>query len=516
MIKILKSAAFGVVFERQNSSCFKEQEDYQIYLNGVFYGADNRNVVSIIGLEPDTSYELSLRGNALNESCSFCTPSAGFVINVKEYNAFGNGLVNDTSAINAAIYAAPPGSVIRFPRGVYLVDSIFLKSHVDLYLEEGAVIKQNFDRSALAILKGYQKDYNHTDASINSSWEGNPLDCYCSLIYGKDVHDIQIYGKGRLDGSGEEGGWWNNPKERKEGAFRPNNLFLNNCERVTVFGISSMNSASWNLHPFYTNDAAFYDLKIISHPQSPNTDGIDPESCKNVEIVGCHFQVGDDCVAIKSGKLFMSRRFYKPCENIQIRNCFMEEGHGGVSIGSEASCGARNIHVSQCLFFRTDRGLRLKTRRGRGDTAVFEEIVFDNVQMNEVRHCFVINMFYYCDPDGHSPEVQDKNLVPVSDETPQIRNIILKNVIAKEIPGSAVFIYSLPESPARKILIEDSLFSFSENRITECPAMMDDPVLEENMGVYVRNGEDVRLIGVEFQGECINDIDQEVTIYGND
>ena len=44
----------------------------------------------------------------------------------------------------------------------------------------------------------------------------------------------------------------------------------------------------------------------------------------------------------------------------------------------------------------TDRGLRVKTRRGRGNTAVIDGLVFRNVEMRGVKAPFVINMFYFC------------------------------------------------------------------------------------------------------------------------
>ncbi|MEI3186707.1 MAG: glycosyl hydrolase family 28 protein [Lachnospiraceae bacterium] len=49
---------------------------------------------------------------------------------------------------------------------------------------------------------------------------------------------------------------------------------------------------------------------------SPNTDGLDPESCKDVEIAGVYFSLGDDCIAVKSGKIYMGSKYKRPCEDI--------------------------------------------------------------------------------------------------------------------------------------------------------------------------------------------------------
>ena len=88
----------------------------------------------------------------------------------------------------------------------------------------------------------------------------------------------------------------------------------------------------------------------------PNTDGINPESCKNVHISDCHISVGDDCITIKSGRDLQARKLGVPCENITITNCTMLSGHGGVVIGSEMSGGVKKVTISNCVFDGTDRG----------------------------------------------------------------------------------------------------------------------------------------------------------------
>ena len=126
---------------------------------------------------------------------------------------------------------------------------------------------------------------------------------------------------------------------------------------------------------------------------------------------------------------------------------------------------------------RTDRGIRIKTRRGRGDTCIVDDICVSHVKMEQVKHCFVINMFYHCDPDGHSRYVQLKEPLPVGTETPVVRNI----------KGSAVFLYGLPESPIRNVTVEDCRFQFSNERILDCPDMMDDPVPSPVLGIYTKH-----------------------------
>ena len=505
-MKMLMQTPFGFVMKMPGNSAYQRQTPYKLFINGKLHSCDSVNVVSVFGLSPASHYDIEITELSGQDALRFThgTPNVEYVVNVRDYGATGDGVSEDTAAVNAAIYSAPPGAVLRFTKGVYIVGSIFLKSNVDLYLEAGAEIRQTSDRGKIALIKGLQKNYDHGDAIVNASWEGNPLDCHASLIYGRDVKNVRIYGAGVLDGGGEQGGWWNFPK-RKNIAWRPRNLFLAYCENITVAGITSRNSAAWNFHPFYSDNLKFYGLNIESFPKSTdsNTDGLNPESCENVEIIGCRFHVGDDCIAIKSGKFYMSRRHYKPSADIRICHCLMEQGHGGVVIGSEISCGVRDVSVEHCLFRKTDRGLRIKSRRGRGDKSIISGISFKNVEMEDVAHCFTINMFYNRDPDGHSDYVRSKKPLPVSHETPVVGNIIISGVFAKRISGSAIFICGLPESKVQGVVVEKSEFSFLDNRATACPEMMDDEVLIPNLGIYMLNAEDVFLDENIFEGTYV-------------
>lgn len=498
---------FGFVLKLGEDGNYFTRMPYTLFLNGKARLTGSEIVVSVFGLVPDTEYLVEIEGLGEPLRTNIRTQNCRFAMNVREYNAAGDGKRSDTAAIHAAIYSAPPGSVVVFPPGEYLVEQVFLKSGVDFYLQQGAILRQNPDRDTLAILKGYQKNLNFSAATINAMWEGNPLDCFCSLVYGKDVERVRIYGEGTLDGSGKEGGWWNEPK-RKNRAYRPRNLSLVNCREITVCGLTSRNSAAWNIHPFCCENLEFYGLHIKSDPHSPNTDGLDPECCENVQITGCRFQVGDDCIAIKSGKLFMGRRHFQPSRGISVSHCLMEEGHGGVVIGSEISCGVQRVLVEHCLFRHTDRGLRIKTRRGRGSTCVVDGITMSQVEMEQVGHCLSINMYYNCDPDGHSDYVRCKTALPPGDETPVVRNVTLSQVTAGGIRGSAAFLYGLPESNIQGVTIRDCRFVFSPERLLECPDMMDDLVVIPELGIFAKNVQGLRIENSQLIG-AHNDVLEE-------
>ncbi len=250
-------------------------------------------------------------------------------------------------------------------------------------------------------------------------------------------------------------------------------LFLRHCQNVTVQGLTFRNSPAWNLHPMFSQDLSFLNVRVEAPADSPNTDGIDPESCKNVRILGTVFSVGDDCIAIKSGKIYMGNTYHTPCENLEIAWCHMLRGHGGVTIGSEMSGGVRHVRVHHCLMEGSDRGLRVKTRRGRGKWGVVDDIRFEDVRMDGVSAPLVVNALYYCDPDGRTPYVQSREKQKVDDTTPTLGRVCFERVEARNCQSCAGYILGLPERPAEEIAVRGCVFSFAPSAQPMVPAMAD-------------------------------------------
>ena len=383
-------------------------------------------VNTIYDLEPDTEYFLIFEKNEEKISeIKVKTEIESFTLNVKRFGAKGDGVSNDTLALQTAIMSCPENGRVYIPKGKYLITSLFLKDNLTIELGEGAELLGDTKRENFGILPGLI-DNDKNEEYYLGSWEGNPLDSFTSLITGINVKNVRIIGRGCLNGQASKENWWKNPKV-KNIAWRPRSIFLNSCENVVIEGIKIMNSPSWTIHPFLTNNLRFINLKIENPADSPNTDGIDPESCENVEYIGIDFSVGDDCIAIKSGKLYLGKVLNKPSKNFIIKNCSMKYGHGGVVIGSEMSGGVENINIEKCDFYKTDKGIRIKTRRGRGENGVIDGIYVKNISMKEVKVPFVFNSFYFCDPDGKTEYVYTKEKLPVDERTPSIKNISFEN-----------------------------------------------------------------------------------------
>lgn len=498
---IFKTARCATI-EIEDGSIFETEGQYEIYINDVLYETTNRVITSIYGLKPDTLYQIRVVKED-EEACTEVTTDWEFVtLNVRDFGAKGDGVQDDTRFIQAAVMACPKDGRVLIPVGIYRIGSLFLKDNLRLELDKGAVLSAMTDRSEYPVFPGLIQGYDEESEYNLGTWEGNPLPMFSAIITGVNVRNVVLYGQGMIEGNASyaEDNWWFDAK-KKRGAFRPRMIFLNHCEHVTVQGITVQNSPSWNIHPYFSDHLRFIDLRVLNPKDSPNTDGLDPESCKDVEIVGIYFSLGDDCIALKSGKIYMGAKYKTPCEDVMIRQCCMRDGHGSITIGSEMAGGVKNLTVRDCLFLHTDRGLRIKTRRGRGRDAVIDGILFENIRMDHVMTPFVINCFYFCDPDGHTEYVRTKEMLPVDERTPDIRTLVFHRIEASNCHVAAAFLYGLPEQKIRKVIMEHVHVTYAEDPKRDVPAMMDGLEPCAKMGIFADNIEQLTLRDVTIEGQ---------------
>ncbi len=457
-----------------------------------------RKVISFFSLFPDTEYTVRAEfEDGSRETLRFRTPDEVCTLDVRRFGACGDGQHNDTAAIQAAIACCPAGGRVFVPAGTYLTGPLFLKSGLRLDFEEGAVLTLLSDRKQIPVLPGLITHWDEKGETDFGSWEGNPLDSFASLITGIEVENVTITGRGTLDGGG--GDWWVKPKERR-GAWRPRLFFLNRCRNVTVHGLSFRNSPAWNIHPAYSRDLRFLDITVTAPAVSPNTDGFDPESCENVLLCGAHFSVGDDCIAIKSGKIYMASTRHTPTRNVRICHCLMEDGHGGVTVGSEMSGGVQDVVVDHCLMRHTDRGLRIKTRRGRGKEGVIDGIVFRDIRMERVRTPLCCNAMYFCDPDGHTPYVQTRTKLPVDDRTPRVGTLRFERVTASDADACAGYFLGIPEMPCERIEMTDCSFGFAPDAKGMVPVMAEGVKEYRRRGLILVNVREAEILNTRFDG----------------
>jgi polygalacturonase len=402
-------------------------------------------------------------------------------IDMRKTGAKPDGIKLNTVLINKTIdkLNAKGGGTLYFPAGTYLTGAIRMKSNITIELEAGATLlfSDNFD------------DYL---PFVEMRHEGIVMKSFSPLIYAVDAENITIKGEGKLDGQGKK--WWeeffriyvdldkngvrdlnkyqpmwdkaNDVKSlyaetnedyissMQRRFFRPPFIQPVRCKNVRIEGITIVNSPFWTVNPEFCENVTI-DRVTINNPPSPNTDGINPESCRYVHISNCHISVGDDCITLKSGRDLQGRKLGWANENITITNCTMLSGHGGVVIGSEMSGSVRNVTISNCVFDGTDRGIRIKSTRGRG--GVVENIrVSNNVMRNIQREAIILDLKYSKMPEE-----------PLSERTPIFRNIHISDLVGVDVK-IPIYIRGLEESPISNISfsninIEAKQKSFFEN-----------------------------------------------------
>jgi len=376
-------------------------------------------------------------------------PAKDFIIT--DYGAVEDGKTNCAQAINKAISAANKagGGRVVVPPGTFLTGAIYLKSNVNLYISQDAVVK-------------FSTDPNHYLPAVYTRWEGVECMNYSPLIYAYKEKNIAVTGKGTLDGQGSFDNWWEWKKvlqrqDRQElfaqgqdgipvekrlyggKKLRPSMIEPYKCKNILIEGIAILNGPFWHIHPVLSQNIIVRNVRVDG--RGPNNDGCNPESCKDVLIEGCYFNTGDDCIAIKSGRNNDARRVNVPSENIVIRNCQMKAGHAGVAIGSEITGGARNIFIEKCTMDdpNLDRAIRLKTNSVRG--GFIENVYVRDINVGQVKEAVLLIDFFYQD-------IEKGNFKPI------VRNINMENVTSRK-SKYALFLRGFDDAPITGVTLKN-------------------------------------------------------------
>ena len=450
---------------------YEAREKREMFLDGERLGEEYRSVCSLFDLEPDTDYTIeSVTESGDRETLTFHTKRETCTLNVRDFGAAGDGETDDTAMLQAAILCCPEGGRVLVPAGEYVTGPLFLKSYMTLEVSDGATLKLLTDRGKFPVLPGHTPADNPEGEILLGLFEGCAENGFAAALNGIGLTDVSVIGEGVIDGRAQEGDWWIRPKEVRI-ASRGNLLYTQRCKGMLVQGLTFMNSPSWNLHPSYSEDLDFIDIRVKAPWDSPNTDGFDPESCRRVRLLGAEISVGDDCIAIKSGKIGLGRKYKRACEDLEIGWCALLDGHGGVTVGSEMAGGVKRVRAHHCYLKGNDRALRIKTRRDRGRDGVIDGILFQNVRMDGVKIPLVINSFYFCDADGKTDRVQSRKKLPADETTPEIGTVCFEQVNARGCQACAAYVTGLPEKPMEHLILRSCRFDFDPEARPMVPAM---------------------------------------------
>lgn len=396
--------------------------------------------------------------------------------NPRNYGAVGDGVTLDTEAIQAAIDAANAAGkegkevMVRLPAGTYLTSSLFLGSNMEFHMEEGATLLGTIDESKYPVM--------HTRVA------GVEMDWYVGILNINNQENVKVSGKGKIDGQGPY--WWNKywGEDQKGGmrkiydqkelrwcvdydCKRVRNMVVMESKHIELDGFESVRSGFWNIHVCYSEHVHIHHLYIYDNA-GPSTDGIDIDSCNEVVVEHCRVACNDDSICIKSGRDADGLRVNKVCQNVLIQACEILTGCG-VTIGSETSGGVKNITVRNLKYHSTDCGFRMKSARTRG--GLIEEVLVENLEMINVK--YPINLcldwhpaYSYCKmPDNYEGEIPAHwhtltTEVPEGKGIPQVKNMMIRNVISKNEPdyagpSRAFEVDGFKEKPIENVCLEN-------------------------------------------------------------
>ena len=357
---------------------------------------------------------------------------------VEKYGAVGDGKTNDCKAIQAAIddCASDGGGIVVLESGkTYYSDSIQLKKNVELHLQKGSVLQATSD------IDGYIRPCNMIN-DPETALVGNPVVGKPSFvfIYGYEADGCSITGEGTIDGN-----CYAFVKRKDQyyvtGDFypRPTTIYIEKSNNISFRDITVKNAPFWTLHPAGCDDVLISHIRILNPLDVANSDGIDPDHCSNVRIIGCHVTCADDCICLKTSK---GNAEYGPCENIVISDCTLTSTSAAIKIGTEGVGDFRNVVVSNCIISKSNIGLSIQIRDGGN----VENVTFSNCTVETRRFCS--DWWGTAEPITITCFRRDENTV-----AGHIKNIRYYNVTCKGENGA--LIYSSPENPIENVVFEN-------------------------------------------------------------
>jgi polygalacturonase len=372
-----------------------------------------------VGISPDSPGAAILPVNDPRPPCNG-------PMDVRAYGAVGDGVQDDTIAIQLAIdTCAKDGGIAVASPGTYHVGPLFLRTNLTLELDSGSLLQGTSDMGQYV-------------AAASQNGGAVP-----SLINATNVNNIKITGSGIIDGAGAP--WWAAQNAASAAGqpdpFRPLLMDIKNVNGFTMENVTLRNSPKFHVLLESSVNITITGVTITAPSNSPNTDGIDPKTCKHVMISGCNISVGDDNVAVTS-----AGNPSPTASDVTVTGCTFGAGHG-VSIGSYTSGGVGSMTVQHCTFTGTQNGIRIKTARDRGGDIA--NLVYDDLQMTNVRNAIYFTEYY---PDIPMPGTDTAAIVTFT--TPSVHDVTISNITATGTRSAGVLI-GVPESVVHDINLEN-------------------------------------------------------------
>jgi polygalacturonase len=352
--------------------------------------------------------------------------------NVIDFGAKPDGTTLCAQAIQNAIdqCAEDGGGTVYFPAGTWLTGTVYLQSHITLWLDSGCLLLGSKEK----------KDYGQSRKLAGTE---DKTFSYWAIIAGKNLENIAIRGRGTIDGQGTNFKYKNGP--------RPKNIYLENCSDVLIEGVRMRSAGSWMQHYRRCDHLTIRDIAVFNHV-SYNNDGLNIDSCRDVVITGCAVDSDDDAIVMKSLSV-------SPCENITISDCLVSSHCNSIKMGTESGGGFQNITVTNCTIC-SPRFSKVIYGRQRGLAGVALEIVdggtLDRVAISNLTiRGVAVPIFLRL---GNRARLYEKD--QPKPDVGKFRNVIISNIIAAECSQIGCSITGLPGHTIENVTLTNIQLGF--------------------------------------------------------
>ncbi len=302
-------------------------------------------------------------GNSATNTFSFNTFQTNSLWrDADAYGAVGDGATMNTTAINAAVKACPPGGFVWLHNGTFLSGTVFLTNNMTLFI----------DPTATLLGSGSTNDYPLLNPPANNSQQVN---CDMALVYAQSCTNVTVTGGGIINGNGR-----NNFTSGVE-ATRPISIWTALCNGVNIEYINIVDAAMWTIVNMQSDNLTVSNVTVNDDGLNGNRDGCDVVDCWNVQIANCTIDSGDDSICLKSGNA-------RGINNLRVNNCTITRSQSnGLKFGTASTGTFTNIIFQNCTVMNTDHSAMAVESV---DGGAITDVLFSNVTFTGCQNAIFI------------------------------------------------------------------------------------------------------------------------------